>query len=112
MQVINTSLEDGVNVVVYSSIVQAVGGTGAYAWSISAGNLPAGLALNMANGEISGTPVANGNFIFTIKVTDSASPSNANTQNLPLTISPDPLDDKNAEKNFSWHSEMSDNLFY
>jgi Domain of unknown function (DUF4382)/Putative Ig domain len=93
LQIINTSLPDGVNGAVYSSTtIQGVGGTATYNWSISAGNLPAGLALNAATGEISGTPIASGDFSFTIKVTDSASPANADTQNLTLTISPDPTE--------------------
>ncbi len=92
LQVINTSFPNGVKRVVYSATIQAAGGTATYNRSISSGNLPAGLILNAATGEISGTPTANGNFIFTIKVTDSASPADTNTQNLTLTISPDPTE--------------------
>jgi hypothetical protein len=92
LQITDTSLPDGVNGVAYSTTVQAMGGTVPYTWSISAGSLPSGVTLNGATGEISGTPTANGNFSFTIQVTDSANPVNSNTQNLTLLVSPDAAD--------------------
>jgi hypothetical protein len=58
----------------YAGLVQVAGGTPGYTWTISAGQLPAGLTLSPATGEISGTPSAQGNFSFTVTVTDSSSP--------------------------------------
>ncbi|MEI6207711.1 MAG: Ig domain-containing protein, partial [Desulfuromonadales bacterium] len=49
----------------------AKGGTPAYSWSIVGGALPSGLALDPASGIISGTPTDKGDFVFTIRVTDS-----------------------------------------
>ena len=92
LQITDTSLPDGTNGVAYSDTVQAVGGTVPYAWSISGNSLPLGLTLNQTTGEISGTPTANGNFSFTIRVTDNANPVNSNTQNLTLLVSPDAAD--------------------
>ena len=68
----------------------ATGGTPPYAWSISAGTLPAGLKLS--GGAISGTPTAAGSSAFTIKVSDSAAPT-PQTANLAATlvIKPVPL---------------------
>lgn len=40
-------------------------------WTLQTGSLPAGLTLNSATGEISGTPTAAGTQIFTIEVEDS-----------------------------------------
>ena len=40
----------------YSQTLAATGGDGSYTWAMSAGNLPDGLVLNGATGEISGTP--------------------------------------------------------
>jgi len=40
------------------------------AWSLSAGSLPAGLALNPNTGEITGKPTATGTFTFTVKLVD------------------------------------------
>ena len=48
------------------------GGTQPYAWSISAGTLPAWLTLNATTGELRGTPVAGtaGTSTFTVQLTD------------------------------------------
>ncbi len=49
------------------------GGTQPYAFSISAGTLPAGLTLNPTTSSLTGIPTTPGNsFSFTVKVTDSA----------------------------------------
>jgi hypothetical protein len=40
-------------------------------WSISAGNLPNGLNLNAATGDITGTPTASGTFTFTVKAANT-----------------------------------------
>ncbi len=55
-------------------LLSATGGTGAYTWSISSGNLPPGLTLN-AQGLISGTPTTAGKYSFTVRVTDTAGAS-------------------------------------
>jgi hypothetical protein len=74
----------------YSVTLQASGGTPAYAWSKVSGTLPTGLNLS-AGGVISGTPTATGTFSFTIKVTDSASPTPATKQKAcSITISTGP----------------------
>ncbi|MBM2832153.1 MAG: putative Ig protein [Dehalococcoidia bacterium] len=87
LQITTTSLAGGTKNVAYSATVQAVGGTIPYTWSISAGALPAGLALNPATGAITGTPTAAGNFSFTVRVTDSAAPTaNTDTQALAIHI--------------------------
>jgi hypothetical protein len=48
----------------------ATGGTGTYAWSISSGALPAGVALNPTSGTISGTPQKVGRFAFDLSAAD------------------------------------------
>ena len=68
----------------YSVTLAATGGTSPYTWNVSAGTLPAGLALSAA-GVLSGTPTAAGTFNFTAQVTDSA--STAATKSFALTIS-------------------------
>ena len=70
----------------YNHPVDATGGTGALTWSIVAGALPAGLTLNAANGEISGTPTVVGTSLFTVRVQDAAGLSDF--QALSITINP------------------------
>jgi uncharacterized protein (TIGR03437 family) len=72
LAVTTSSLPNGVvNVAYPSTTLQAQGGTPPYAWSVSAGALPAGLSLNSSSGVLSGTPTAAGTFTVTITVTDS-----------------------------------------
>lgn len=53
----------------------ASGGTTPYTYSVSAGTLPLGTALSTATGTVSGTPTTAGVFSYTVKVTDSTSPT-------------------------------------
>jgi len=66
-----SSLAPGAVGVNYSQTLAGSGGKTPYVWSVSAGSLPAGLALNTATGVISGTPTAGGAFPFTITLTDA-----------------------------------------
>ena len=63
-----TSLADGELGQPYNQTLAATGGTGAYAWSVTAGGLPAGLMLSQ-NGAISGTPTTVGTSNVTVTVT-------------------------------------------
>ena len=65
-----TSLPDASEFSVYSQQLQATGGTAPYIWSVSAGSLPAGIALSQS-GALLGTPTVSGAFNFTAQVTDS-----------------------------------------
>lgn len=86
----------------YSATVAATGGTTPYTWSLATGSsLPAGLTLTSGSpsATISGTPTATGTFQFTLKVTDSTTPtpttasatflltvSGSSTLNCPATV--------------------------
>lgn len=55
----------------YTATVTASGGIGTVSYAVTTGTLPAGLTLNSATGEISGTPSAAGTSNFTITATFS-----------------------------------------
>ena len=71
----------------YSYTLTAFGGIGPYTWSIISGIFPSGLSLNATTGTIDGgNPSMSGDYLFTVKVTDSSSPANTATQRLVLTV--------------------------
>jgi hypothetical protein len=64
----------------YSAMVTATGGATPYTWTVATGSsLPAGLSLisGSPSATISGTPTATGTFQFSLKVTDSSTPTPA-----------------------------------
>ncbi len=69
-------------------VLTARGGPSPYSWFRIGGYLPDGITLNEQNGELSGTPTARGDYVFTIQATDAASGT--------------------AQKEFFWH--ISDDL--
>src|SRR5204863_151182 len=68
-----SSLPDGTTGTAYSQTLLATDAQGTVIWSIASGALPAGLNLNAATGEISGTPTAQGIANFTIRAADGVS---------------------------------------
>jgi len=90
LTITTVSLPDGMVGEAYSATLEATGGATPYTWSVSAGNLPAGLSLNPATGEISGTPTEKGIANFTVKVTDSATPAQEATEELGIFVRPEP----------------------
>jgi len=65
----------------------ASGGSGAYAWSLTAGNLPAGITLG-ADGSLSGTPTAVGLSSFTATVADAGDPPQTTSHGYNLLVGP------------------------
>lgn len=69
----------------YTANLTADGGTAPYAWEITTGDLPAGLAL-ASDGTLSGTPTAEGDATVTVKVTDAK--ALVASKSLTLTVDP------------------------
>ena len=78
LHVVTGQLPAGTTGHAYSQTLQASGGTGSYSWTIDSGSLPAGLSLNGASGQISGTPTTAGMSAFTATVHDGVSTASAN----------------------------------
>jgi len=85
LQVITTSLTNGVLGVSYSAQLQATGGVFPYTWQLANGSsvLPPGLNLT-TNGLLSGTPGATGTYNLVVQVFDGS--AHTTTQPLPLVI--------------------------
>jgi len=64
--IINETLADGQQYLVYEDSVIAKGGTQPYEFTITGGVLPAGLELDQVSGKITGVPTEPGSFLFTV----------------------------------------------
>ena len=80
-----TSLPARSVTVYYDQFLQAASCSPPFNWSVISGSLPSGLTL-AGNGELYGTPGANGTFNFTVQVTDNNSLTT--NQALSLIINP------------------------
>ncbi|MBI4686213.1 MAG: putative Ig domain-containing protein [Nitrospirae bacterium] len=88
-KVVTEALPTGTEETGYPSVtLEATDGTTPYTWAISSGSLPSGLSLS-SDGKITGMPIADGSYNFTVKVEDSDSPKNREaTKSLTITINP------------------------
>ncbi len=90
LSVSSTTLADGSAGTSYSTTLKAIGGNIPYKnWTVSAGDLPTGLTLNASTGVISGiidSSVPQGNYNFTVSVTDSSSPAQSATAQLAIRV--------------------------
>jgi hypothetical protein len=70
LQITTTVLSGGTHAVAYSHTLVAVGGVGAYSWTLVSGTLPTGLTLGATTGIVSGTPTTAATYYFELRVTD------------------------------------------
>jgi Putative Ig domain len=75
LSVATTGLPNGIQGQAYSATLQSAGGNPPVTWSISVGSLPSWASLNTSTGAITGTPNATGTTSFTVKATDSTTPT-------------------------------------
>lgn len=81
MIILTNGLDDGYPNIPYHAALTAYGGKLPYTWSVSAGHLPNGLALNSSTGILSGLPgTTYGTYTVTIQVTDSNKPALVSTK--------------------------------
>ncbi|WP_243651762.1 choice-of-anchor U domain-containing protein [Thiobaca trueperi] len=70
----------------YSAALSATSGTGPYNWSLAAGGLPPGIALNATSGALSGTPTLAGTFTFSVQLVDTGNGNTTVTNAYSVTI--------------------------
>ena len=81
------TLPDGLEGLPYSATLTASGGVTPYRWQITLlPTLPAGLSINEATGQLSGTPLQDFTGTVSILVNDSSNPVQIATVNVPLKI--------------------------
>jgi hypothetical protein len=88
LTITTTSLPTGAVGTDYSGTVGVGGGTPPYTWSVASGALPTWATLNSSTGVIAGIPTATGTSSFSVRVTDSSTPQQAQSQALGITINP------------------------
>jgi uncharacterized protein YjdB len=86
LSITTTSVPNATLAKAYSVTLIGTGGTTPYAWSISTGTLPTGLALAASTGVLSGTPSRTGTYNFTIKLADAGSPVQSATKALTIVV--------------------------
>ena len=89
LQITTASLQGGTTATGYSQSLQATGGVTPYTWSVTQGQLPAGLTLTTqgdSTGSISGTPILAGDNTFTVEVTDSEVVPQTKTATFTITV--------------------------
>lgn len=82
------SLPGGTVGVAYAQTLAVSGGQAPYGWRVSAGALPAGLALGATTGAITGTPTAAGSFNFTIMATDALGGTSTKAYSVAIASAP------------------------
>ncbi|MNW94848.1 IPT/TIG domain protein [compost metagenome] len=80
----------------YSQTFTAAGGVAPYAYSVSGGALPTGLALDAATGTVSGTPTVAGSYAFTLQAKDANQFTVQQALTLLVTQAPPPVPNETA----------------
>jgi hypothetical protein len=89
VEILTAALDDGLVGTPYAQALQAMGGSGAYVWTVTGGALPAGLSL-AANGVLSGTPLEVFSGVVTLTAADAADPGRSASQSYNLIVAGPP----------------------
>ena len=74
----------------YAFQMNASGGMQQYAWSLTSGNLPAGLTMSSTTGLISGKPTAAGTYNFGVSLKDGSAPAQLQTAAVTISVTAPP----------------------
>lgn len=89
LSIVPSTPPSGTTATGYSAILQVTGGVSPFTWSVTQGQLPAGLTLaanNNGNGVIAGTPTVTGMYNFTVQVADGEVTPQTKTATYSITI--------------------------
>jgi aminopeptidase N len=86
MNIVTTSLPDGIYQQYYNQTIEARGGTLPYHFSVVSGTLPPDLSLDQDTGVISGTLSYIDTYSFTIRCADSSSPVKTDDQDYTINV--------------------------
>jgi hypothetical protein len=86
VQIMTGNLQNGRRGRFYHQTLQATGGSGSFVWSVTAGNLPNGLWLDPATGQIYGKTGLKGVWNFTVKAEDAQNAGVFATKNLTIRV--------------------------
>ncbi len=79
----------------YSQVLSAANGTAAYRFDVTAGSLPAGVALS-SGGALSGTPTTPESRSFTVSATDAYGATGSQSYTIAIAVAPPVANDINA----------------
>src|SRR5262245_29406607 len=91
VQILTTSLPNGVFGQTYAAALSCTGATGACGWRVQSSTLPAGIAVDTVAGLVHGTPTAVGTGAVTLEAYDTANSGNTASATLTLTIDAPPF---------------------
>jgi hypothetical protein len=86
VQVVTSSLPNGMYGRSYSQTLKCSGGSGTCAWSLQSSSLPSGLSFDEATATVRGTPTAVGTGSISVSASDALQPSNIAQRTLVLTV--------------------------
>ncbi|HZR30980.1 MAG TPA: Ig domain-containing protein [Terriglobales bacterium] len=88
LRITSESLPEPVLQQAYYFQFSAAGGTPPLTWKVAKGTLPPGLELEADTGVIAGMPTSQGEFSFTLRVSDSGTPAQSHTRDFSVQVAP------------------------
>jgi hypothetical protein len=86
VQIVTSSLPNGMYGKSYAQTLQCSGGSGTCAWALQSSSLPSGLSFDEATATVWGTPTAVGTGSLSVSAWDALQPSNTAQRTLSVTV--------------------------